>query len=294
MNASLQNKTVSAQKRPRPPAGNPLYSAPDYAWGTIALFIVALSAWVGAVWLAELKAVSLWLVIPTLSFIAYAFFTVLHDGVHRSISRKSPWLNESLAFISGAFLSPVASAASFRFVHFAHHRTTNEPGNDPDMWSGVGPWWRLPLQWATVDVFYLYYIIKHRSQISAKEWVKIAIAPVVQLIAVIILVNAGLGKELLLYWLIPARIALTWLAFAFNFLPHHPHDVLQSHNPYAATNVREGAETVMTPLFFYQNYHLIHHLFPSIPFYRYIKIWRENRTEFTEKSAPSVKWNALV
>ena len=62
----------------------------------------------------------------------------------------------------------------------------------------------------------------------------------------------------------------------------------QSHNPYAATNVRRGGEPVMKWLFLYQNYHVIHHLFPSVPFYRYLKIWNARREEFTRLGTPVV------
>ena len=30
----------------------------------------------------------------------------------------------------------------------------------------------------------------------------------------------------------------------------------------------------------YQNYHLVHHLHPLIPFYRYIAVWRRNEAAY--------------
>jgi len=29
----------------------------------------------------------------------------------------------------------------------------------------------------------------------------------------------------------------------------------------------------------YQNYHLVHHLYPNVPFYRMVKIWNARRDE---------------
>ena len=46
-------------------------------------------------------------------------------------------------------------------------------------------------------------------------------------------------------------------------------------------------------LFLFQNYHLIHHLYPSVPFYRYLKIWRLNEAEFRRQGTPVVDWYAL-
>jgi fatty acid desaturase len=41
--------------------------------------------------------------------------------------------------------------------------------------------------------------------------------------------------------------------------------------------VRLGAAWLLTPLFIYHNYHLIHHLWPRVPFYRYGAVWRAKR-----------------
>lgn len=43
-------------------------------------------------------------------------------------------------------------------------------------------------------------------------------------------------------------------------------------NPFQATTIRRGWEWLLTPLMVYQNYHLIHHLYPTIPFYNYLKV----------------------
>lgn len=42
----------------------------------------------------------------------------------------------------------------------------------------------------------------------------------------------------------------------------------------------------MTPLMLYQNYHLVHHLHPSIPFYRYIQAWRNNENIYLSRAVP--------
>ena len=42
----------------------------------------------------------------------------------------------------------------------------------------------------------------------------------------------------------------------------------------------------MTPLMLYQNYHLVHHLHPVIPFYRYIAVWRRNEPDYLRHGPP--------
>ena len=38
--------------------------------------------------------------------------------------------------------------------------------------------------------------------------------------------------------------------------------------------MRLGKEWLLGPLLQYQNYHLMHHLFPTTPFYRHARLWR--------------------
>jgi ferredoxin-NADP reductase len=44
-------------------------------------------------------------------------------------------------------------------------------------------------------------------------------------------------------------------------------------------------EWLLTPLMLSQNYHLVHHLHPSIPFYRYLTAWRRNEEAYLERDA---------
>ena len=44
-------------------------------------------------------------------------------------------------------------------------------------------------------------------------------------------------------------------------------------------------EWLFTPLMLSQNYHLVHHLHPSVPFYRYLATWRRNEEAYLEHDA---------
>lgn len=282
--------TVPAAPRPGVPK-DPLYQAPAVAWPSLGLFALALLIWGGALWGAVEGHLHPALAVALQTVAAFMQFTVLHDGVHRSLLRGYPRLNDLVAGIGGSFLGIVGSVTAFRYAHFAHHRYTNETERDPDLWSGTArsPW-LLPLHWATADLYYALLILRDRARIPAKD--QLAIVGTVALIlgGYATACALGYGYEATLYWLLPSRLAILWLACAFNYLPHHPHAVEQSHNPYAATNVRAGGEPLMRWLFLYQNYHLIHHLFPSVPFYRYRRIWRQRETEFVRLGAPVVRW----
>ena len=57
-------------------------------------------------------------------------FTTLHETIHET-AFSTPWLNRAVAAVSGflIFLPP----AWFRYFHFAHHRHTHDPANDPEL-----------------------------------------------------------------------------------------------------------------------------------------------------------------
>ena len=282
---------VPAASRPRIPQ-EPLYRTPAVAWPTLLLFLLALGLWIAALLAAQRGLIPPALAILLQTAAAFMQFTVLHDGVHRSLLRGYPRLNDLVTSLAGAFLGLVGVGAAFRYAHFKHHRLTNA-ADDPDLWSGRGHPLALPLQWATADLRYGVVILRDWRGIPLKE--RLQMMAGVALLAGIFAACAALGHgwDAVWYWLLPSRLAIVWLAFAFNYLPHHPHQVEQSHNPYAATNVREGGEPLMKWLFLYQNYHLIHHLFPSVPFYRYRKIWRRNQGEYVRLGAEVVPWYRL-
>jgi beta-carotene hydroxylase len=80
--------------------------------------------------------------------------------------------------------------------------------------------------------------------------------------------------EVLFLWLIPTRIMGWLICLVFMYLPHVPHTIKDKDAPYQATLMRQGWEWLLTPVMMYQNFHLVHHLYPTVPFYRYKKVWQ--------------------
>ena len=69
----------------------------------------------------------------------------------------------------------------------------------------------------------------------------------------------------------PAAIAVLFLAFAFDFLPHYPYD---STGRYFDTRISGRA---LNAVLLGQNYHLVHHLWTTIPWYRYQPVFGQIR-----------------
>lgn len=89
-------------------------------------------------------------------------------------------------------------------------------------------------------------------------------------------------RAVLFGWVLPGRLSVIILAFAFDYLPHRPERTLRSENEYTATNVislyGEYTQILTWPLL-HQNYHNIHHLAPYVPFYFYSTIWHATKDE---------------
>jgi fatty acid desaturase len=99
----------------------------------------------------------------------------------------------------------------------------------------------------------------------------------------LILSAMGHGMSVLFCWIVPARLAIALVTFSFSYLPHYPHKTLASENRYRATRILLA--WWLTPLVVYHNYHLIHHLYPGVPFYRYPKLFALKRDELVAKGA---------
>ena len=271
---------------PRTRLPDPAEPIPELALPTVLLFAAALFSFAGstALALAGLLPYPIAIVVNTVA--SYMFFTVLHDACHRSISQRAG-VNRWLGRLSGPFVSPLASYSMFRFIHMQHHRFTNDhDGQDPDAYTSNGPAWSWPLRWATLDLSYIRFYLPRLGSRPRAEQVESVITLVVALAAVIAFALLAGLVPLLLLIILPTRLTVVFLGLAFDWLPHHGLSSTPQEDRFKTTRNRVGWERLMTPVFLYQNYHLVHHLHPLIPFYRYLVAWRRNEEEYLEHDPP--------
>jgi len=203
--------------------------------------------------------------------LTYGLFSVIHDSSHHSLSRNV-LINDGIGAIGLLFLFPYAPMSPVRWVHNQHHIHTNG-SKDPDLFEHRASWWQAPLYWSCFDAYYIYYFFKYGQKVM-KRHAKSLIAYYSALtVAVVVALYMGYGYEIFMLWFIPSRISLFLIAVVFVILPHHPATVSQAEDKYMATTMRMGWEGLLTPLMVYQNYHLIHHLYPEIPFYKMHRAW---------------------
>ena len=258
---------------------------PQIAWPTVGLFVVALILYVGSTIMGVSGRWPAALVVALNAVAAYWMFTVAHDASHNTLSLHR-WLNDGLGHIATITLLPLPIFRAFRYIHMQHHRFSNEV-DDPDYWVGKGNPWTLPIRCAMMDLHYLvWYLPKITTR--PKDEIRETVLALVGGSAVLAwLIATGWGMDVLLFWVLPARLAIFFLALAFDYLPHSPYKATDAQNKYIATSVRAGWEWLLTPLLLGQNYHLVHHLYPLVPFYRYVRIWR-SRERFHMSKAPLI------
>lgn len=251
-----------------------LMKKPAVAWPTIILLVVSFVIFSVAT-IAHIEgALPLSWAILFNTIAAYMSFTPAHEASHGSVSANRT-LNDWVGRLATVLQSPVPFFRAFRYIHMQHHRFTNDKTKDPDLYVGSGPGWLLPLKWTTLDINYLYRylnpsVFMKRPKSERREMLLALLFAAVVL--TVISANGWLNYYLLLF-LIPGRITAIFLAITFDFLPHYPHQAQAKDQPFQCTSNRVGMEWLLTPVLLFQNYHLVHHLYPTVPFYRYLKIW---------------------
>lgn len=183
--------------------------------------------------------------------------TVIHDACHQSAHRNRI-VNAILGHGSAlmlAFAFPV-----FTRVHLQHHAHVNDPENDPDHYvSTGGPLWLINARFLYHEIFFFKRQLWRKYELL--EWFLSRL-----FVATIFYVSIQyhfLGY-ILNFWFIPTAVVGLALGLFFDYLPHRPH---QERDRWK--NARVYPNPLLNILIMGQNYHLIHHLWPSIPWYNY-------------------------
>jgi fatty acid desaturase len=227
---------------------------------------------------------------------AYILFTPMHEAGHMNVSgpRKDlRWIDELLGWLSGITL--FAPFYVFKVIHFRHHAHTNDPEKDPDHWLASKNLFQLIFHSVTIFPVYVingFKMLFIEKQLNSKVRRELIIAFIVLIIFLVVL---GLWISWhnwiypLMLWILPAVIAQGFLAFAFDWLPHHPH---QEQKPWLNTRVFDIPG--LSVLLLSQNYHLIHHLHPRIPFYKYKNAYDDVSDKIADKGVDVIQWNSPV
>jgi len=257
---------------------NALKEEPEFAWPTIILFLICAGFMFGATWAAIYGHISYLAACLINGTSGYFLFSPMHDAIHSSVGRSKK-LNLWVGRITFLYFSSLVAFELMRFIHFRHHRNANGEGDEADQIVQSGPAWLRPLKWPFIDLIYGWKYLGYWKDRPKSETRSVIIMFLTTLVVWPWLIINGYLMELLMFWIIPQRISFFFISFIFVYLPHVPNEISEKEDAYRATSIREGMEWFLSPLMMYQNYHLVHHLYPNVPFYRLVKIWNSRLDE---------------
>ena len=198
-----------------------------------------------------------------------------HEAQHGNIGRPGSslrWLNELVGHLSVfPFMVPYRL---HRAIHLKHHANTNNDERDPDIYM------RADTIWGAARNAWLSKQPGHVGALSdavledskEKEKLVLEALAVTRLawLLMAILCWSGFALEVLLLWWLPMWIANIYTPVTLSWAPHHP---MREEGRYRDT--RGWKSPFGTILSSGMEYHLVHHLFPSIPLNKTPAAYRE-------------------
>ena len=254
--------------------------SPATAWPTLSLAVVLPAVHWTVVGLGLAGVVPLPLCTLILTPTSYAHYTLVHECIHGNLAPGHPrmrWLNTLVGWVGAlglAFNWPMMLRQ-----HALHHAHTNTE-DDPDIFV-KGTLAQLLVKWvqrlvigAMIPLIVLRWIApaKYRQATAHLRGSEVLQASAVALVIIQLFVASvvtGHVLEWVLLLYVPTRLGGLILTIFFQWLPHHPFDRSERY-----LNTRISLWPGAAILTLQQNLHLIHHLWPSVPFYNYGRLYR--------------------
>ena len=253
--------------------------SPTVGWPTLALAVILPASFIGIAALGWTRIVPVWACTPVLALVSYAHYTLVHESIHGNVvssPRSLAWVNTVVGWIGSLGLG-IGWPALLR-THQLHHSYTNSE-RDPDIFvKGTllqlfGKWTQGFLQ-AFVPIFAARFFSGMRyAQIkgvfSTAEIVQISAVTIGSIALLVASLLTGHFLDWLCLWFLPTRLGVLILNVFFQWLPHHPFDRTDRYRN-TRISLWPGGEILLLQ----QNLHLMHHLWPSVPFYNYARLYR--------------------
>ncbi len=254
------------------------------AWPTLFLFFGLLIGY-GFLWLAYKNGLFWGWTSCIGASLAYGMFTIAHEACHGNISggvKSFVGIEKMLGWISSLFL--MFPYCAFVVIHLRHHAHTNDPVKDPDNYVNGSNAFSIFFRCTTLIGHYFGLTLgkDSKNDPAMKSIRGQSILFTLFVMALIItLILIGEGQALLYVCIISALIAAPILAFSFDWIPHYPH-----HNTGKYHNTRVLTIPGLELVSLYQSYHLMHHLYPRVPFYKYKSCFLDYEKELLSHKSP--------
>ncbi len=191
-----------------------------------------------------------------------------HDAQHDIIvprGSRHHWFNEAIGYYS---LIPLATPLStLRVTHLEHHRHANDPLLDPDFHmnaSGIAEaLWKSVTKGQKRNDRYGPTLQRLGTPAAKRAIIEALIATVMFFGILSVLAWTGWAFEALFLWWLPRQIASVYINFYLSWAPHYPKP---KQGRYRDTR---GFKSLVGNLGSSgMQYHIVHHLYPTIPLYK--------------------------
>jgi fatty acid desaturase len=267
---------------------------PDIAWPSLAFMLGLILVHWSLVAAGLNGLVPLWVLIPILGYTTYAHYTLVHEAVHRNFfkDRKYERVQQAIGWYGSLML--FSDWPLLERTHKNHHSHVNTE-KDPDLYVKktfpqlmIYNLIRGLLQVFPIQLLRLVFrdrtlsrgYINAPSLMTGSEKIQHYAANWILTLAFWTAVFTGFGWQALALYYLPVFIALNLLVILFQWLPHHP---FSETGRYRAT--RNTGRSWLNLPFLWQNWHLMHHLWPSVPVYNYERLYRRLQPVLAEKGA---------
>lgn len=257
--------------------------------------VIGMVAWLVAILAAANGFIPYWLAFILNTIIAYLLYIPMHEAAHKNISGTKygySWIDDVVGHVCSLPLR--FSFSAHRLNHLKHHAFTNDKHKDPDYYV-AGSLFLLPIKVVMSSIVLPLYFVetlfngkvsivgskvrKVLERNGGKETLKTEKRFFFLNVMILLMFTAAGHLSLFLcVWYLPSKIAILFLNILFAWLPHYPHE---ETDKYLNTKVFlfPGSSILLVGI----NYHLVHHLYPRVPYYKLASVYQEIKIDLTEQ-----------
>ncbi|WP_374413835.1 fatty acid desaturase [Novosphingobium colocasiae] len=261
---------------------------PTFSFPQISLAVISLGTFALATIGAIQGVIPVWAAMLLNLVAVYIAFTPLHDASHRAVSSNG-FINDTIGVLCGQLLLPCINMTAFRTIHMDHHRFVGQEGRDPDTalvappkWAGLAFLMFADLNWVAWFFKYGRHLWSRKSAISIYLLLFMVVAVHVAFLA------SPYWKEFLFLYVIPQRVGLGIIAYTFAHI-QHPEGLTWDNEPFQSTLYVRG-DSIFRRLMFGQEEHIIHHLLPHVPWFKYKRVWNLANGTLRKQGIPDRGW----
>ena len=255
----------------------------QFAWPTLILAGVVISIYSATTVMVLTEQIPLATGTLVVSCLYYMSYTVFHEAVHGSISGSNErlvWVNDVLGCVMGQILC--VSYFAHKKQHLKNHTHRHEPPSE----KRIGFFREVA---SVAKLQYRDFFTDNWTQASAGDRRKVIleITLIVTVRGILILSFAGLTAAL--YFTASLLLGVLILIVLFIWCVHPPIGETRRYQNTVTFLFPKPLHWLITWLWLFQNYHIIHHLFPRVPFYRYREFFHEIEPELIQLNASIVR-----